>query len=66
MPNTWQLKFINLVGNIMLMISPLNWMQPILSFSKEENVLALRKYQDPFVEYTIYESCLSCDFLVWA
>ena len=66
MPNTWQLKFINLVGNIMLMISPLNWMQPILFFSKEENVLALRKYQYPFVEYAIYESCLCCDFLVWA
>ena len=25
----------------------------------------LLKYQDPFIEYTIFESCPSCSFLVW-
>ena len=49
----------------MLLISPLNSIEPILSSSKEENVLVLLKYQDPFIEYAIFESCLSCSF-VWA
>ena len=51
----------------MLTISPLNWMEPILSSIKKENVLVLLlKYQDPFIEYAIFESCLSFSFLVWA
>ena len=41
-------------------------MEPILSSSKEENVLVLLKYQDPFIEYASFDSCLSCGFLVWA
>ena len=28
--------------------------------------LVLLKYQDPFIEYAIFASCLSCSFLVWA
>ena len=56
----------NLAGNIMLMISPLNLIEPKLSSSKEKNVLVLLKYQDPFTEYAIFESCLSCGFLIWA
>ena len=58
--------YTNLVGNIMLMTSPLNWIEPILSSSKEENLLALLKYQDQFIEYAIFESYLSCGFLIWA
>ena len=50
----------NVVDNIMLIITPLN---SILSSSKEENVLALLKYQDSFIAYTIFESCLSCAVL---
>ena len=46
----------------MLTIFPLNEIEPILSSSKEENVL----WKDPFIEYPIFESCLSCSFLVWA
>ena len=30
------------------------------------STLILLKYQDPFIEYDIFESCLSCNFLVWA
>ena len=30
------------------------------------STLVLLKYQDPFIEYAIFESCLSCNFLVWA
>ena len=30
------------------------------------STLVLLKYQDPFIEYAIFESCLSCSFLVWA
>ena len=52
----------NVVDNIMLIITPLN---SILSSSKEENVLALLKYQDSFIAYTIFESCISCVVLVW-
>ena len=48
------------------MTSPLNLIEPILSSSKEENLLALLKYQDQFIEYAIFESYLSCGFLVWA
>ena len=29
-------------------------------------MLVLLKYQDPFIEYAIFEFCLSCSFLVWA
>ena len=29
------------------------------------NGLVLLKYHDPFMEYTIFESCLSCGYLVW-
>ena len=36
------------------------------SYLKEENVLVLLKHQDPFIEYAIFESCVSCCFLVWA
>ena len=49
----------------MLMISPLNWIEATLTFSKEENVLVLLKCQDLFIEYSIFESCLSCCFLAW-
>ena len=28
--------------------------------------VVLLKYQDPFIEYAISESCLSCSLLVWA
>ena len=30
------------------------------------STLVLLKYQDTFIEYAIFESCLSCSFLVWA
>ena len=30
------------------------------------STLVLLKYQDPFIEYAIFESCLSHNFLVWA
>ena len=54
----------NLVGNIMLMISPsLNWIEPILSSAKQENVLVLLKYQDPFIERAIVESAYLAAFL---
>ena len=42
-----------------MLISPLNWIELILSSSKEENMLVLLRYQDPFIEYAIFESCLS-------
>ena len=29
------------------------------------SILALLKYQNPFIEYAIFESCLSCNFLLW-
>ena len=35
--------YTNLFGNIMLIISPLNWIKKILSSSKEENLLVLLK-----------------------
>ena len=38
-------------GNNMLMISPLNWIKPILSSSKEEYVLVLLKCQDLFIGF---------------
>ena len=28
--------------------------------------LVLLKYQDPFIEYAIFESYLCCSFLFWA
>ena len=41
--NTWVWKLIQtLVSNIILMIFPLNWIEPMLSFSKWENMLVLR------------------------
>ena len=58
-------SYTDLVGNIMLIISPLNWTELVLSSSKEENLLVLLKYKDPFIEYAIFESSLSCVFLVW-
>ena len=58
--------YTNLVDNIMLMVSLLNWRWHILYSSKEKNVLVFLKYQDPFIEFAIFESCLSCVFLVWA
>ena len=30
------------------------------------SILVLLKYQNPFIEYAIFESCLSCSFLVYA
>ena len=30
------------------------------------STLVLLKYQDPFIEYAIFESCLCCSFLVWS
>ena len=49
----------------MLMISPLDWIEAILSSSKEEIVLVLLKYQNLFIEYT-FLSPASYSFLVWA
>ena len=49
----------------MFMISPLNGIDPIISSLKQENVLVLLKCQGPFISYTNFESCLSCDFLVF-
>ena len=46
----------NINDNIILMTSPLNWVESILCSSKEP-------YQDPFIEYTIFGFCLSCDFV---
>ena len=47
--NTWVWKLMqSVVGNLMLMISPLNWIQPILSFSEWENMLVL-KYWHPSI-----------------
>ena len=44
--NTWVWKLIQTIaGNIMLMIFPLNWFAPMLSFSKLENMVL--KYWDP-------------------
>ena len=45
----------------MLMISPLNRIEAVLSFSKEETVLVLLEHQDPFKEYAIFESSISLD-----
>ena len=55
----------------MLMISPLNWIEPTLTFSKEENVLVLLKCQDLFIEYSINPaylalSCLGSEFQHYA
>ena len=36
-------SYTNLVGNIMLIISPLDWIKPTVS-SKEENAFVLLKY----------------------
>ena len=58
--------YTNLAGNIMLMISLWTWIEPLLSSFREENVLVFLKYQDPFIEYAIFEPCLSCAFFVWA
>ena len=41
--NTWTWKLIpTLVGNVMLMIFPLNWIESMLSFSKWENMSVLK------------------------
>ena len=48
-------SYTNLVGNIMLIISPLDWIKPTVS-SKEENVFVLLKYQDTFIETTLFLS----------
>ena len=57
MSNTWKLKFIQTwqhhVNHLSIKL------KPILLSSKEENVLVLLKYQVPFIEYAILESCLS-------
>ena len=58
--------YTKLASNIMLMISLWTWIEPLLSSFREENVLVLLKYQDPFIEYAIFEPCLSCAFFVWA
>ena len=50
----------------MLMISLLNWIEPILSSWKEKNVLVLLKYQDPFIKYVIFESYSSCFIIIGA
>ena len=47
----------------MLKISPLNWIEPIPSSSKKENVFVSLKYQDPFIEYGVFESCYLMTFL---
>ena len=52
---TWNAKYLvvkiqtNLLGNIMLITFSLNWIEPILPFSNEENLLVLFKHQDPFI-----------------
>ena len=53
--------YTNLVGQIMLMIFPLNWIELILSSSKD----LFNVNQDPFIEYAIFESCSSRDALVY-
>ena len=41
--NTWVWKLMQiLIGNIMWMIFPLNWIEPMIFFSKWENMLALK------------------------
>ena len=42
--------YTNLVGNIMLIISPLYWIESILSSSKEGNLLVLLKYQGLLIQ----------------
>ena len=60
--NTWVWKLIqNLVGNIMIMIFLLNWTEPMLSFSKWENMLMLRS-----IYFAIFDFYLSYCYLVWA
>ena len=52
---TWNAKYLvvkiqtNLLGNIMLITFSLNWIEPILPFSNEENLLALFKHQDALI-----------------
>ena len=44
--NTWAWKWIQiLAGNIILMIFLLNWIEPVLSFLKWENLLVLKYYE---------------------
>ena len=55
------------IGNIMLMIFPLNWLKSMLSFSKWENKLVL-KYQHPsilifWLLLILLLSCLACNFI---
>ena len=47
----------------MLMIFPINWIDPIPPSSKEENVLVLLEYQDLFIEYTILNPAYLVTFL---
>ena len=44
------------------MIYSLNYEEPILSSSKEQNVLVLVKYLDRFIEYAIFESWFAALF----
>ena len=37
----------------------------ILNTYHFSSTLILLTYQNPFIEYAIFESCLSCNFLVW-
>ena len=40
--------------------------QIFLNIYQFPSTLVLLKYQDSFIEYAIFESCLSYSFLVWA
>ena len=40
--------------------------QTFLGIYRFPSTFVLSKYQDPFIEYAIFESCLFCSFLVWA
>ena len=62
--NAWVWKLIQtLIDNIMLMIFPINWIEPMLSFSKLENV-TLKILRS--ICFAIFESYLSYCCLVWA
>ena len=63
MLNAWVCKLIEtLIRNFMLMIFLLNWIKPMLSFSKWENMLV---FQDPSI-FAIFCSYLPYCCLVWA
>ena len=60
----------NTVGQSSIQHATLNQLnitkQIFLNIYQFSSTLILLKYQDPFIEYAIFESCLSCSFLGWA